>query len=401
MRLGVGSLLALSTVVGAQAPPPAPQAPPRARLTEDLRLDAVREDFPRARFVWVGPKGEIAVPIDNDMNVRLFDSTGRSVATIGRPGSGPGEFREMYPVGWKRDTLWVHDNAQRRVSYFGPDYKLIRTARVEAMDPEMSAEVRERLTAMSPQRIAPPASAMTPMALPGDGLTIAYSNVFAIVDARGAKRVESRGRLVAVGPGRRQRILAELLGSSDERWGVVVGGFTNRVPFATQPMSAVSSTGDRVAQAWGIATSPRGGALTVTVVRSAGDTAFTRTLPFTEATISAHARDSALASLSNRASEAPEIVPLMVEEFKKKMPPVYPGMTELLLGLDETVWIGRWRTAAGQEFLVLNGKGDPIATVHLAPNARLRQASATKIYVTETDADGLVSVVRYRVSGIR
>ena len=34
------------------------------------------------------------------------------------------------------------------------------------------------------------------------------------------------------------------------------------------------------------------------------------------------------------------------------------------------------------------------------PRVRLRQASANQVWMTETDRDGLVSVVRYRVSGV-
>lgn len=82
------------------------------------------------------------------------------------------------------------------------------------------------------------------------------------------------------------------------------------------------------------------------------------------------------------------------------MPAVYPGTESLLIGLDNTIWVGLRRTDAGQRFLVLNSKGDPVAAVDLPPRTRLMQASATRLYAVETDPDGLQSVIRYAVSGV-
>ena len=56
---------------------------PRLQLVQDLRLDAKVEDFSAFSRVIVGPKGQMAVPLAQDMEIRLYDAAGRRVATAG------------------------------------------------------------------------------------------------------------------------------------------------------------------------------------------------------------------------------------------------------------------------------------------------------------------------------
>jgi hypothetical protein len=72
----------------------------------------------------------------------------------------------------------------------------------------------------------------------------------------------------------------------------------------------------------------------------------------------------------------------------------------MTLGLDQTIWIGMRPTGEERGYLILNGRGDPIGSLMVPTSTRIRQASATRIWVTETDDDGLSSVVRYRVLGL-
>jgi hypothetical protein len=71
----------------------------------------------------------------------------------------------------------------------------------------------------------------------------------------------------------------------------------------------------------------------------------------------------------------------------------------MYFGRDNTVWITRRRTAEGVVAVVLNSRGDQVASVLLPPRSRILEASLGELLVSETDADGLSSVVRYRVSG--
>ena len=76
--------------------------------------------------VAVDSRGRIYVPSRSAGAVRVFDSTGRFVALIGRPGDGPGEFRDPGPViVGSRDTLLILDRSRTRISSFSPSYSHI------------------------------------------------------------------------------------------------------------------------------------------------------------------------------------------------------------------------------------------------------------------------------------
>src|SRR5690242_2066768 len=109
MRLFVVALLAFAFSAGAQAPP-------RRQIIEDLRLDGATEDFPAIDRVRIGPHGQIVVWISADQNARIYDSTGRKIASFGRKGGGPGESRVVNAMGFKADTLWMFDNGLKRLT---------------------------------------------------------------------------------------------------------------------------------------------------------------------------------------------------------------------------------------------------------------------------------------------
>ena len=83
------------------------------------------------------------------------------------------------------------------------------------------------------------------------------------------------------------------------------------------------------------------------------------------------------------------------------MPGVYTPVQSVALGLDNTVWLAMRTEAAGTRYLVMNDRGDPIGSLLLPPRSRLLQATARRVWLSVTDADGLASVVRYRLLGLR
>lgn len=391
--------------ISAQAAPPrisAQPAPPHATITEDLRLDASTEDFPRVRTVYVGPRGQIVVVITPDEQMRVYDAAGRRIASLGRIGSGPGEFRQVSGIGWKADTMWAHDGAQRRMTYYAPGGALVRTTPNATFDPPPSDADREKARA---EGRGIPLSSIAPLAVQRDG-SIVGQRMLPVTDSR-PNRVSFGGDIALVrvaADGSAQRQLAVLPWRGDERWAMTVDMFGRQVPFAMVPAVAVAVDGGRFAHAVGELTARSGGTFTITLLRATADTAFVRSYPFSGVPIPGAVRDSALAAMLPPPGRATEGSPDMPQRFqaiaREKMPPVYPAFEQLVIGLDNTVWVGSRRSADGQSFLVLNGRGDPVATVVIPANSRLRQASATHAYVTETDADGLVSVVRYRITGV-
>lgn len=70
-----------------------------------------------ARF---GPNGEIVVGDAGLVNVRSFSSTGEHRWTVGRRGSGPGEYQRIRRVRFGNDTtVYVWDNVLSRLSVLG------------------------------------------------------------------------------------------------------------------------------------------------------------------------------------------------------------------------------------------------------------------------------------------
>jgi hypothetical protein len=93
-----------------------PGAPPDFDLTE------------AAPPVLLGSGGYASLVSIGGGYLLIFDSTGKPLRRVGRPGQGPGEFtRPSGPVLLGGDTLLVPDAANRRLNYFRGDGGLIRT----------------------------------------------------------------------------------------------------------------------------------------------------------------------------------------------------------------------------------------------------------------------------------
>jgi len=91
------------------------------RVVEELRIGTVEGDGPdlfgEIQALEVDPQGRIWVLEGQSQELRVFDSEGRHVRTIGRNGGGPGEFSQPIGMGWSRNgELWVPDPQNNRVS---------------------------------------------------------------------------------------------------------------------------------------------------------------------------------------------------------------------------------------------------------------------------------------------
>lgn len=75
----------------------------------------------------IAPDGRVFAPQPREGLLRIFYADGKFIGVRGRPGEGPGEFRRMSGIGFVGDTLWVSDNALRRVSLFSSTRRHLRT----------------------------------------------------------------------------------------------------------------------------------------------------------------------------------------------------------------------------------------------------------------------------------
>ncbi len=121
--MGCAAVLVASVAL-AQEPRPVhaavAQTLPGEGRAERLSLDPVNSAV-------VGRDGRLVIAQRATMSVKVFSADGRLARSIGRRGDGPGEFRDVTEVGLLFDTLWVSDGRLRRVSFFSPEGRLLRT----------------------------------------------------------------------------------------------------------------------------------------------------------------------------------------------------------------------------------------------------------------------------------
>lgn len=76
--------------------------------------------------------GRIAVVNQGSGEIRLYDAAGMFLAAAGRPGEGPGEFRNAFTVRvLPGDTIWVGDYRPWRFLVFSPRGEWVRTVTPE------------------------------------------------------------------------------------------------------------------------------------------------------------------------------------------------------------------------------------------------------------------------------
>ena len=360
----------------------APDEPPQSEdveweLVEDLRLDANAEDFSVIPRVYVGPQGEIVVPEPQDSRVRVYDSTGTLMVTIGRRGEGPGEFQAVAPVFWAADTLVVFDMQLARATYLLPDGTPARTEAGRFFRPDFGASGADSSFMF-----------FTPEAVDEEGAMLgsAYLNV-----STGGRREPSRLVVLRVSRDGEPHVVASPPQRDDERWNVTISGLTNSVPFAFQPWPEIAPDGSRFLFATADQ-STLDATYNLTLVRPNHDTVFARSYAYAAEPIPDSAMDRGIAEM------VPEnnLARRFRAQARERAPAVYPpaGVT---LGLDGTIWVALRPTEHGTPVHVLSETGDPIASLLLPKRTRIQQASMTHVWVTEYDPLDLASVVRYQV----
>ena len=344
-------------------------------LVDDLRLDANAEDFSVVWRVYVGPKDEIVVVEPQDSRVRIYDSTGAPMATVGRRGEGPGEFQHVGPVFWAADTLVVWDMELARGTWLLTDGTLIRTEAGRFSGPDSGASEADTTYV-----------GIIPVAMDAEGAKL----------VEGFLSVSTGGRSEFVGPvllrvsrDGEPRVVATP--PDDEHRMVVVGGLGNPVPFVFRPRVATAADGSLLLFMT-TDQSTLDPTYSLTLVRSANDTVFSRVYPYPGEPIPDSAMDRGIADMVPESNLARRFR----ARARELAPVVYPP-ADVTLGLDGTIWVELRRTEGGTPVHVLSESGDPIGSLLLPARARIHQASVTHLWVTERDPLDLTSVVRYRV----
>ena len=373
-----------------------------AKLTEDLRLDATKEDFPRVSYVAVGPQQQIIVLVPNENQFRVYDKTGKKLGTFGRTGSGPGEFRSPLSPAWVGDTIWVYDLNLRRISWFGPDLKLIRTEVVP--EPKMSGAVTPEGNRFGVHFL--------PFALKSDGSMIGDGSV-----SHSAKPAEPWEHYIGVqAPSGDVTKLPFSPKFEGPQFQLFYAGFYRTVPFVMSPAISITPDGSRIGLITVTNSKPDGGEISITSWSMANwatardiegrfKVEFNKTIPFKGEPIPSRVRDSVLAAFippGGRVREGPADGPQRFQAMaKERMPSFYNPVESLILGLDKTVWVLRPTRNDQWSADVYDGKGNLLGRVEPPYKTRIRHGTATHVWTTQRDEDDLISIVRYRIDWVK
>jgi hypothetical protein len=126
-----------------------------------------------------------------------------------------------------------------------------------------------------------------------------------------------------------------------------------------------------------------------------GNAIWRRTVPFDRVPLPQVVADSVIASVQSSG-----LPPVSVEALQRNLlvPDVYPPLTGILFGGDESVWVELTANQWGQQYVVLTKDGDLQGTVVLPTNSRLGAADLERVWSIEQDEVGVESVVRYGVA---
>lgn len=361
----------------------AAQTPKALTITRDLLISPEEADLSAGGFMAVSPRGQILVPQMDDNLIKVFNPDG-TTRTIGRKGSGPGEFQRVTRIGFIGDSLWALDPSLARISIFGPDFKHARTF----------AEPLSAMKATEDQAV----SFYIQAVLPGGDLRAMAGLRPTATRPPWAAGVDTASRLsVRISPTGefKRRLFVAPPYKCVVNYSFDKGKGTTTIPFCAERVSTDWSGGVGVASVDVEDGAGKPKSYVVSVVDDQGTTRFTRTFPFQPITVS----KAALDSMAERRKKSAQGMPPQILAAMPKVAPrtTYPPIRRVVLGRDYSVWLEEQTTRPGHRWLVLDPKGATVGVVVLPPEVELQAAELGTIWGLTKDADDLQGVVRYRV----
>ena len=371
-------------------------APPVVPARQTLRIGSMDDSATALTYVRemvVGLDGRIYSLYPQEHAVRIHDADGRLVRTIGREGSGPGEFRSPSRIGLRGDTLWVFDHGTYRFTLFDASGELLesRTVPVELGDATSNPPRPRGLLSDGTVWGSPPAWSDQV----ADGTITRALNV----------RLDSSGRVA-------DTIIEYSIANTSWRLHDPsnprgVRSFREQ-PFSDADVVVVSEHRPEVVIVERpIASDPARGTFRITKRELDGDTLYSRSFTYAPTPLPPSRPDSLAAAFAMRPASLPPSMaaswptPARAEELARSslfVPPFFPPVGNLVVGRDGTVWIQR-EDAGGEtrEWWVIDGTGRAVAAVHLPANLRMLAADRDRIWGMETDELDVPYIVRYEL----
>jgi len=356
--------------------------------TQNLRIGSL--DDPASALTRVGGlaidhEGRIYVSQPMDETIRVFDAEGQPVATIGRAGDGPGEFREVRGIGIFSDTLYVSDPTAARVTFFS-----------------LTGQVLETLH-LTPHGLSPEWFAVTPWWLAPDGTALSPA---AFLPPTTGPDQDSRQLLVRIdraGEVLDTAVIVDWPSEESIELRSPVGSAVITQPFAGSFWPIVAADGSRVAVTRVLDT--EGGdssAFCATVLRSLRDTVWSNSYSYEPIPISASMVDSTVAARARRLNK--EVFPNPDDAERQirqgiSVPDHLAPMSGGVFAEDGQLWLQREDIPGeDQRWTVLDTAGIPVAQINLPRGLRVEVVRSDTLWGVEVDAFEVPYVVRYLIT---
>lgn len=364
------------------------QRAPAWRLVEEARIDGAREDLGSIGFVVALADGAVVLSEPQDARLRFFDAGGRSTKTFGREGRGPGEFvkNSQLRAGRFGDTLWVHDMRARQFTFVSSSGTLISTVREPT---EWNARSGRQPAVVSPFAMASTTQLLgqaTYGARTGRGSARDLSIVSAAVSGEVSREIAKEPDIL------------------EDQITVTRGtnSFGVFAPFRATPHRAVAPDGSRIVLV-STMMNETGGLYHIDVFRANGDTVARREFAFAGIPVSKAAADSAVAMKiafykTPPAAAPPDAIDEMERRLRERIPRFMAPVELVHVASDHSVWLQGPPAVGRIPYTILNERGEIQGTLALPLRSRFGAADRTTVWIIETDADDVPSVVRYRIN---
>lgn len=359
--------------------------------TRELSIGSV--DDPQLAFTWfrsleVGPDGTIFTLHPQEHTIRVHDSTGRFVRTIGREGKGPGEFSNAHAMGLLGDTLWVLD--RNRFIYFDLDGQVLGSRTIPI---DLGTDM-----AHSPPR---------PMGLLSDGSIAGRSPDWSHLVASGEITSTAVLHLDTTSAVLDTIVAYSLvnsiweIGKPNSSRGV---HFYQAQPFSDGPLVTVSQHVPRVVIVDRHApTGAEDPVFGVTALSLDGDTLFSRAFGYEPMEIDQRTVDSLVDATVKQLSRAPDApAEGRLAEWARAslyVPKYRPPVTQLVVGRDGSIWLAAERTdPVTITWRVLSPAGDAVGIVKLPARFSPMLVDGEHVWGAQYDEFDIPYIVRYRIA---
>ncbi|TVP60408.1 MAG: 6-bladed beta-propeller [Gemmatimonadales bacterium] len=320
----------------------------------------------RVAHVEMGRSGEILVADGQAQAILVFDQEGEYSRTIGRAGSGPGEFTQVTRIGWTQDTLWTSDPFASRIHLWDADLRFVRT-----------------ITTMMP---APPPGALGVFT----GAWMAESWVLGVPAAMGPHPgiplllvSEDGSEIRELPPISTEGQMVPMEFSS--------GPFDVSNPWSDAPLWLNAADGESIVIVGRrVAEEPDRAEFMVTRIGVNGDTLLHRGVEYApEAMDPDHANDrlGELAEQVARARSIPVPEALRVISANLTPPAFFPPVSELVPGRDGTIWLRReMHRADSVDWHVFTADAEPLSRVRLPVGFDVQGAELDRVWGVVRDS---------------